>query len=156
MPIERFPVEAGHVMAFARAIGDGNQVYVDADDAASRGLDGVIAPPTFVEAGAHFDPDYPLRPKPGRAWPGIGSGGSGSEEVLALHAEQHYLYARPLEVGDVLSATTSKGRSWEREGRRGGKLRFEETITEYRDEAGDLVVTSRSVEVRTERAPEDL
>ena len=31
MTAERFPIEAGHIMAFARAIGDDNPVYYDAE-----------------------------------------------------------------------------------------------------------------------------
>jgi hypothetical protein len=46
------------------------------------------------------------------------------------------------------------GESWEREGRRGGKLQFSESITEYRDQNGELVVTARSVGVRTSQIPE--
>ena len=36
-------------------------------------------------------------------------------------------------------------------GRRAGKLTFIETVIEYRDEHGELVVTVRNVGVRTER-----
>jgi acyl-CoA thioesterase FadM len=71
-----------------------------------------------------------------------------------LHAEQHYTYHRPLRVGDVLTATTRPGERWEKAGRRAGKLMFAETITEFRDEHGELVVTARGVGVRTERAVE--
>ena len=67
MSVERFPVEAGHIMMFARSIGDPNPVYADAEYAAGTEVGGVIAPPTFVQASAQFDPDYPLRPKPGVA-----------------------------------------------------------------------------------------
>ena len=35
MAVERFPVEAGHIMLFARAIGDPNPAYCDAGYAAS-------------------------------------------------------------------------------------------------------------------------
>ena len=56
--------------------------------------------------------------------------------------------------GDVLTATTKPGKSWEKEGRRAGKLKFTETVTEYRDEKGELVVTARGVGVRTERPVE--
>ena len=31
MSAEKFPVEAGHIMLFARAIGDNNQIYHDED-----------------------------------------------------------------------------------------------------------------------------
>ena len=78
---------------------------------------------------------------------GSGGGGGGG----GLHAEQHYVYHKPLKAGDVLTATTKPGNSWEKEGRRGGKLMFSESVTEYRDESGDLVVTATSVGVRTER-----
>jgi hypothetical protein len=54
-------------------------------------------------------------------------------------------------VGYVLSAHTGPGRSWEKMGRRGGRLTFTETVTEYRDEQGELVVTATSVSIRTER-----
>ena len=43
------------------------------------------------------------------------------------------------------------GKTWEREGRRSGKLVFSESVTEYRDQKGELVITARSVGVRTER-----
>ena len=67
MAVKHFPVEAGHILTFARAIGDDNPVYRDEEAAVAAGLGGIIAPPTFVVAGAHFDPDYPLRPALGQA-----------------------------------------------------------------------------------------
>jgi len=56
-----FPVEAGHIMLFARAIGDTNPVYQDADAAKRTEVGSIIAPPTFPQAVSQFDPDYPLR-----------------------------------------------------------------------------------------------
>src|SRR5215471_19204786 len=70
MTVERFPVEAGHVLTFARAIGDDNPVYRDPELAATSEVGGLIAPPTFTIASAQWDPDYPLRPKPGVPWLG--------------------------------------------------------------------------------------
>ena len=164
MAVERFPVEAGHILMFARSVGDPNPVYADEEYAKSAGLDGVIAPPTFVQASAQFDPDYVLRPKVGAPWFGSGKepsgirreggGGGGGGGGTGLHAEQHYTYHRPLRAGDVLTATTRPGERWEKEGRRAGKLVFSETITEYRDENGELVVTARGVGVRTEKVVE--
>ena len=150
MSIEKFPVEAGHILLFARAIGDKNPVYYgDAGE--------VIAPPTFVQASAQFDPEYFLRPKIGESWFGSGKTATGvSEEETkgvsgGLHAEQHYEYHRQLKPGDVLKATTKPGKEWEKEGKRAGKLKFRESITEYRDQNGELVITARSVGVHTER-----
>ncbi len=164
---KQFPVEAGHIMMFARAVGDANRIYYDEEYARTKEVKGVIAPPTFVQASAQFDPDYPLRPKIGEPWLGSGKeptgvtrraegagGGGGGAAAGGLHAEQHFEYHRPLRPGDVLTAETKRGKSWEKQGRRGGKLIFGETITEYRDQNGELVVTARGVGVRTERVIE--
>ncbi|MGH8977853.1 MAG: FAS1-like dehydratase domain-containing protein, partial [Acidimicrobiia bacterium] len=145
-------------------------IYADATYAATTEVGGIPAPPTFVQASAQFDDDYPLRPKIGKPWFGSGkeptglqrdggTGGSGSRSSggggrgggTGLHAEQHYTYHRPLLAGMVLTATTRPGETWEKEGKRAGKLVFAESITEYRDEQGELVVTARSVGVRTEK-----
>ena len=161
MAVERFPVETGHIMMFARAIGDPNPIYHDAGYAKETEPGAVIAPPTFVQASAQFDPDYGLRPKIGQPWfgsgkeptgirrEGGGGGGGGGGRGTGLHAEQSYEYHKPLKVGDVLIASTTPGKTWEKVGR-SGKLVFSESVTEYRDESGELVVTARSVGVRTE------
>jgi hypothetical protein len=164
MAVERFPVEASHILMFARAIRDENPVYADADHAASTEVGAIIAPPTFVQSSAQFDPDYFLRPQPGKPWFGSGKnptsitresgGGGGGGGTAGLHAEQHYEYHRPLKAGDVLTATTFPGKTWEKEGRRGGTLRFSESITEYRDQDGELVVTARGVGVATAKVVE--
>lgn len=156
MTVEKFPVEPGAIMLFARAIGDPNPIYHDEDYASRTAVGGLIAPPTFVQSSAQYDPDYPLRPKLGEPWFGSGrqptgvtrQGGGGGGG--GLHAEQEFTYHRPLRPGDVLTATTRAGDSWEKQGR-SGRLVFSETVTEYRDAHGELVVTARSVGVRTER-----
>src|SRR3954452_13291452 len=109
-----FTVEPGHIMMFARAIGDENPAYAE------------FAPPTFTMASAHYDAEYHLRPKPGQEWFGSGrdagvmpDGGGG------LHAEQHFEYHRPVRAGETLYAHTVPGRSWEKQGRT-GRLLFSE------------------------------
>lgn len=162
MAVDKFPVEAGHIMMFARSVGDPNPIFYDEAYAESTEPGAVIAPPTFVQASAQFDPDYRLRPKIGEPWFGSGKeptgvkrggggGGSGGGGGGGLHAEQHFEYHRHPRAGDVLTATVKPGETWEKEGRRAGKLIFSETITEYRDQNGELVVTARGVGVRTER-----
>ncbi len=169
MAVEKFTVEASHIMMFARAVGDGNPIYHDAEAAKNTEVGGVIAPPTFAQASAQFDPDYGLRPKiDGDGWfgsggkptgakprPGSGGGGGGQGGGGGggggLHAEQRFIYHRHIKPGDVLSATGKPGKTWEKQGRRSGKLVFSESITEYRDQHGELVVTAIGVGVRTER-----
>lgn len=109
-----------------------------------------LAPLIFTQAAAHEDPDSPLRPHPGRPWKGSGATASGTEADVRppwLHAEQHFEYARPLRVGDVLNWTRRDGRSWKKPGS-GGVLHFAEEITEFRDSAGELVATSTIVRVQ--------
>jgi acyl dehydratase len=160
MTVERFPVEGSHILMFARAIGDDNPVYRDEQKARPGEAGGIIAPPTFVQAGAQFDPDYALRPRAGVPWLGSGKhpsglpsadrsgGGRGSG---GLHAEQHYEYHRHIKPGDVLTAKSEPGRTWEKESKRAGKLKFIERITTYTDQHGQVVITARSVGMSTER-----
>lgn len=161
MAIEKFPIEASHIMMFARSVGDANPIYYDAEAAAKTEPGKIIAPPTFAQSSAQFDPDYFLRPKVGEPWFGSGkeptgikpkeggSGGGGGGG--GLHAEQHFEYHRHISPGDVLTAEVKPGKTWEKEGKRSGKLVFSETVTEYRDQNGELVITARGVGVRTER-----
>jgi N-terminal half of MaoC dehydratase len=166
MVASKFPVEAGAILLFARSVGDPNPVYSDAEYASATEVGGIIAPPTFVQSSAQFDPDYPLRPKPGEKWFGSGRNPTGRSTAskaadegsaegaqsggTGLHAEQEFTYHRPVRPGDVLIPTLRPGNSWEKQGR-SGRLVFSESITEYRDQQGEPVVTARSVGVRTER-----
>ncbi len=163
MAADKFPVEASHIMMFARSVGDDNKIYYDEDYAKGTEPGSIIAPPTFAQASAQFDPNYFLRPKPGGdGWFGsgkeptgvkkeAGSGGGGGGGGGGLHAEQHFVYHRHLKPGDVLTAETKPGKTWEKESKRAGKLMFSESVTEYRDQNGELVITATGVGVRTER-----
>lgn len=169
MAVKKFPIEASHIMMFARSVGDDNEIYYDADYAAGTEPGAVIAPPTFMQASAQFDPDYFLRPPvDGDGWFGSGGKPSGAKPKEApkddggekksgggggggLHAEQHFEFHRHPKAGDVLTATSKPGKTWVKEGKRSGKLTFSEGITEYRDQNGELVVTAKGVGVSTER-----
>ena len=159
MAVDKFLVEASHIMMFARSIADDNQIYYDGDYAKGTEPGSIIAPPTFAQSSAQFDPDYFMGGKIGEPWFGSGkeptgvtsSGGGGGGGGGGLHAEQHFEYHRHLKPGDVLSAEVKPGKTWERESKRAGKLTFSETVTEYRDQNGELVITATGVGVRTER-----
>jgi hypothetical protein len=144
MTVERFPVEAGHVLTFRRALG-----HADAERSAQT-TPGLPVPATFVQASAQFDPDYILRPQADEAWFGSAAGpGFLASGRSGLHAEQHYEFHQPVRIGMVLASSVREGRTWEKVGR-SGTLHFSETITEYVDESGAAVVTATSVGVRTE------
>ncbi|PPR24720.1 MAG: hypothetical protein CFH40_00716 [Alphaproteobacteria bacterium MarineAlpha10_Bin3] len=152
------PVEASHILMFARAIGDDNAIYRDDAHARQSEVGHIIAPPTFARAVAQFDPDYHLRWRNNVPWFGSGKNPTGldnpSPSTGGLHAEQHFEYHRQAKPGDVLTVTTIKGKTWEKMSKRAGRLSFSETIQEYRDQNGELVITSRSVGVKTERPVE--
>lgn len=139
---------------FARSIGDENPVYHDAETAKHSEVGGIVAPPTFTAASAQFNPDG-MRPRTDEKWFGSGKTPSGVEgrppSAGGLNAEQHFEYFRPVCPGDVLTAETRPGKTWERESKRAGKLLFSDRITDFRDQKGELVVSVRSVSVKTER-----
>ena len=158
-----FPIERGHIMMFARSVGDPNPIYSDPQYAKLSDIGHVIAPPTFVQASAQFDPHYSLRPRLGEPWVGSTVTSSGdvdrrsnvvddaprTDKCTSLHAEQHYVFNRHVVAGETLFATARPGTTWQREGRRGGTLTFTETYTDYRDASGEIAITARSVGVRT-------
>jgi acyl dehydratase len=153
-----FPVERGHILLFARAIGDLNPAYLDAQSEEARAAGGLLAPPTFVQAAAHYDPEWRFRPRPDRPWHGSGAAPSGvppeqQPPVTGLHAEQLFTYHRPLRPGTVLTVRTSLGAEWTKSSARSGLLRFTETLTRYIDASGAPVVTAAMVKVVRERDP---
>lgn len=160
-----FPVEAGHVMMFARAIGDANPIYYGGVDFVRDRAD-VVAPPTFVEASLHYDTEYPYRPRIGHRWFGSGRGPSGADPPTpptgfgegsgtSFHAETHIEYFDVLRPGDLLQVSEHSGPIWTKNGARGGRLRFAARVAEFakRDPNGidRLAIRRTSVAVTTER-----
>ena len=160
-----FPVDRTAILSFAAALGEANRIYWDEAFASGTALGGVIAPPTFAAASAHWNPHGALRgvrriPTPPAGAPGserrAGDAPRGGGSVARLlHGEQRFEYHQPMRPGMRLTVTSYPGKSWEKEGKRGGKLRFTETVTEYRDERGELVLTATSVGIVTAKAVED-
>ena len=147
-----FPIEAGHIMAFARSLGDDNPRYFR--DASSDAVDAspTIAPPTFAQASVRFLPKVPSIDRADESVAISNTRESEGESIAVvegnqLHAEQHFEYRRPVVAGEVLRVTTRDGDTWQKEGRRGGTLTFKESFTEFVDADGDVVVLSRSVAV---------
>jgi hypothetical protein len=156
-----FFVDRTAILNFAAAIGETNPIYWDAAAAKATPLGDVVAPPTFGIASAHWNPGYGLRgarkipaqkSQPAPRAGGARSGGGGGSLARVLHGEQRFAYHKPLQPGMKLVVTTRAGKSWEKEGKKGGKLKFSETVSEYRDEAGELVLVATSVGVLTEKA----
>jgi acyl-coenzyme A thioesterase PaaI-like protein len=69
-----------------------------------------------------------------------------------LHGEQEFEYLRPLRAGDVLTATSRIVDEYEKEGKRGGTMRFVVSETEFRDQSGEVVAYSRGTSIVTSKA----
>jgi len=134
------PIERGKVHEFANAILDDHPHYHDEEAARAAGLPSVVAPPTFVMAAALFE----------------GASGPPPPELdaldmrYALHGAQEITFERPLFAGDVLSGEPGETRSYEKGGRRGGRMKFVEFETIYRDQNGAVVLRARTTAVQTE------
>jgi len=126
-------VQAEHVAAFARALGDANPLYVD-PEAARRGPFGtIVAPPTypiaFMTQALAGGADVFLE--------------LGLDFMTLVHGEQEFEYARPVKAGETLTLTGRIADVYEQQGSN-GVLDFAVLETEAVDEAGQPVFFSRN------------
>lgn len=143
--VEDFRVEAGKVEEFARAVKDDNPAHRDGDAAAEQGFDRVPAPITFERVSSF--PRY-----------SADDGGGidiGFAPEYSIHGEQAYEIERPLQVGDVLTGTTTLTEVYQRDGSRGGTMTFAVMETEYTDETGDVVMSASLTVIETAGAIEE-
>jgi hypothetical protein len=129
-------VEEGKVREFARATRATHPAYLEEARP--------VIPPTFLASAALWAPnELALLDR------------AGFDVTRTLHAAQEYRFpAGPPRAGTRLNALPRVETTYEREGRRGGTLRFVVLATEFRDERGELVAESRMTVVEPERAPE--
>jgi N-terminal half of MaoC dehydratase len=123
-------VERGKIREFAAAM--------QSDDPAYQGADAVV-PPTFLTTAAQW------APAGARVAHGFDRG-------RLLHGEQEFVFhdALPL-AGQVLHAREHVAERYEKDGKRGGTMRFAVIVTEFRNADGTLVAEARSTLI--ERAP---
>jgi peroxisomal enoyl-CoA hydratase 2 len=146
--VEGLRVESGKVEEFARAIRDDNPAHHDEAAAAEQGFDSVPAPLTFTRIS--YFPRY--RPE------GIDENlgfDLGLRSEYLIHGEQEYEFERPVEVGDVLTGTTTLTDVYQREGSRGGTMTFAVYETEFCDQDNELVCTTRNTRIETGGAIDD-
>jgi hypothetical protein len=124
------PIERGKVREFARAAKSRNPEY--------EGIDAVI-PPTFLTTA-------------GNLW---AAGTHPAAELgfdlgRVLHGEEEFeFFGPPPKVGQILTASTRLAEQWNKEGKRGGRMRFAKIVTEYLDESGELVAAQRTTVLET-------
>ncbi|WP_131736925.1 FAS1-like dehydratase domain-containing protein [Actinomadura roseirufa] len=130
-----FTPEAGKIAEFARATGSANPAYTG-DDA--------VVPPTFLTTA------FLIAQPPGE----FGIDDLGFDLKRLLHGEEEYVFhGPPPAAGTRLSVTSRPGPVSEKEGRRGGRMRFAAIVHEYRDETGRLRVEHRTTLIETEEKP---
>lgn len=147
-----FPVEKGHIITFARSLGEEDPIFVGEGATSGNDERPLVAPPTFTQASIRFSPENPMRRHLG-ASPGELPAERASTG-RQLHAEQHFEYHRPVVAGEVLTVIARPGATWEKQGRRGGTLSFTETFVDYVDANGDVAITARTVGVVTSQVVE--
>jgi acyl dehydratase len=141
----RFPVEAGKIREFARAIHDDNPVHRDPAAAAASGFAGLPAPPTFTVSAVNFYPDEELEKAGGIV------GVLGLDLPRVLGGEQSWTYTRIPCAGDVLTADIRVVAIDRKVGRQGGEMVIVTTEMEFVDKDGMHVVTQRNTIIETAR-----
>jgi acyl dehydratase len=111
------------------------------DDSPGYRSDAPLAPPTFLMTMAFWSGD-------------LGSTRSAVKMDLrrVLHGEQDFEYVKPVRAGDVLSYRSRTKDVFEKAGKRGGKMLFVVSETEFSNQAGEVVAYLRSTVIETEGA----
>ena len=131
------------VKEFAVAVGENNPIFYDPEAARELGLPGAVAPPTFTVTQIFA---VPREERERRL-------GANLEYSRVLHGEQEFVYERLPVVGETLKGTMRISKDFEKEGKRGGSMRFVTYETKYTDEAGDDVLTARYTLIETAKDP---
>jgi acyl dehydratase len=144
VPPQTVVIERGPVSNFAAVLKDANPVYSDPRAAAEAGFEAIPAPPTFSFAMHHWGAFADVQPEgAGGMHPMVEAIGELMKGGgLILHGEQEFVYHRQPVVGDVLTASGSVRDVYEKMSSSGKTMTFIVTDTEWRDEAGNPVVTN--------------
>jgi len=125
-----FEIEKEPIRRWADAIGDPNPLYHDEEYARSKGYRSIIAPPGFVAQYA-----YPVKMGQMRVR-------FRSPLTRMLNGGNEYEFFKPIQAGDVLTATTKLAELFEREGRL-GKMLFIINETTYKNQNNEMVAIQR-------------
>jgi uncharacterized protein len=137
---------------WVEAMGDRNSVYVDEAAAQEAGFDGIIAPPSMLQAWTMRGLRASLETEEARG-KGLASGDTPHERLMALlddagftsvvatNCDQHYV--RPLALGDRLEVSSVIDSVSPEKETALGVGHFITTRSEYTDQDGDPVATMR-------------
>ena len=134
------PVTEEHVKRFAAAVGEGdNPLFFDAQAAREMGLPGAVAPPTFTTTQIF---QVPRDEREQRL-------GANLDYARVLHGEQEFVYQRLPVAGETLTGVMRISKDFEKEGKRGGSMRFVTYESKFTDAGGDEVLTAYYTLIQT-------
>lgn len=128
-----FPIDRSKIREFARATKSRHPDH--------QGPDAVIPPTFLTHARLAWQPKEldPLTDM-------------GLDLRRTLHGEEVYeFHGPPPTAGETLAVESRLGRQWEKDGRRGGTMRFAEIISDFRADDGRLVATQTTTVLETGR-----
>ena len=139
-PLIRYQVDASKIRELAKALGDENPLFQDAEAARAEGYPDVVAPLTF--------------PTLFRFWGGSAAGAEtrailgemGADLLRVLHGEEEYEYHGTLHPGDDITGELEIVDIERKEGR-SGVMDFVKTQATYRDQHGQVKVIARATMV---------
>jgi hypothetical protein len=128
-------VERGKIREFARATQSANTDYLDAPTP--------VSPPTFLTTQQFW------------STPGAGVFAKVKmDRKRLLHGGQEYVFhGPPPAAGTRLHVRTRVEDIYEKEGSRGGTMTFVISVTEFRDDDGNLVAEARGTAIETAKPP---
>lgn len=136
----QLPVTEEHVKRFAAAVGeDDNPLFFDAQAAQEMGLPGILAPPTFTVTQIF---QVPRDEREQRL-------GANLDYARVLHGEQEFVYKRLPVAGETLTAVMRISKDFEKEGKRGGSMRFVTYETRFTDAGDGEVLTAYYTLIQT-------
>lgn len=133
------PVTEEKVKEFAIAAGDNNPLFYDPDAARELGFPRPLAPPTFTVTQIFAVPREEREKRLG----------ANLEYSRVLHGEQEFVFKRLPLAGEVLKGTMRISKDFEKEGKRGGTMRFVTYESKYTDADGDEVLTAYYTLIQT-------
>lgn len=106
-----------------------------------------VCPPTFLTTAFFWETRVPGS----NPWEKVRM-----DPKRGMHAEQEFVFhGPPPRAGTRLIGTSRIEKIFEKQGKRGGTMTFAVMVTEYRDEAGNLVAEARLTGVETAKNPEE-
>jgi acyl dehydratase len=139
----QLPVDPDKVSEFAVAVGEDNQIYHDPAVARQLGLPGPVAPPTFTVTQIFQVPRIEREQRLG----------ANLDYARVLHGEQEFVYKRLPLAGEILTGTMRISKDFEKEGKRGGTMRFVTYETTFTDADGEEVLSAYYTLIQTAKDP---